>query len=425
MARTVTPTRQKKNKKSGITKRQSVKKLTLIKKIQKKINASNKERPSKNKLSRKNPYLLTGRKKPKPYTQVLYLLQGGGALGAYQVGICSGLLENNYAPTWIMGTSIGAINGSIIAGSQPKDRVNNLNRFWNEVTSPFSNFLIESHDSLIRQYQSAWVTQCILLSGLPGFFNPHFINPWMLLNAPPNKLSFYDTTPLKNTLENIIDFDLINQQKVRLSLGAVNIEDGNPVHFDNTREKIRVEHILASCAIPPAFPAVRIKNKDYWDGGISSNTPLSVILDEKMENKILCFMVNLFPYQEKAPATLFDVINRRKDLEFVSQYQEILKYFCERHRLKLNLKRLWEESDKVHVDPFIKKEVKNESPATLNIILFQYKNRPYDLWSKDFDFSRQAIQEHLADGNKDFKKALKQGKCLELIKDFEIKLTTI
>src|SRR5579883_913390 len=219
------------------------------------------------------------------YDKIVYLLQGGGALGAYQAGVCQALLEHQCEPDWVVGTSIGAINASIIAGNEPQDRIAKLKEFWNMVTVPVPEFIGPENNMLVLQSFNYWVAQWILMYGVPHFFKPKYITPSLFINNTPDKISFYDTTELRTTLEKVVNFKLINQKRVRLTLGAVRIRGGLDVHFDNTKQIIGPEHIMASSALPPGFPAIKIDGEYYWDGGVSSNTPFSVLLEEKISQK--------------------------------------------------------------------------------------------------------------------------------------------
>ncbi len=356
-------------------------------------------------------------KKPRPYDKIVYLLQGGGALGSYQVGVCEGLLKSNREPNWVIGTSIGSINGAIIAGNKPEDRVKKLKEFWSIVATPLSSFLMPSDDKYVRESQNFWTTQWTILFGLPNFFSPRLMNPWFVYSSTADKLSFYDTIDLKNTLEKLIDFELINSKKVRLTLCAVNVEDGLTVNFDNFKQEIRADHILASCALPPGFPAVKIDGKYYWDGGLASNTPLSVVLEEPKTCKALCFMINLFSHHEEDPKTMFDVIKRARDLEYAGRHREIFKYFCERHRLTILINKLLEQNVEYRNNPIFQEVEKFGQTSALNIIRFHYKDRPYDMWSKDFEFSEQSMYEHYLNGKRDFEKALAKPKWFDVIDD--------
>ncbi len=348
---------------------------------------------------------------PRPYDCVIYLLQGGGALGAYQVGVCESLMRNHYAPDWLIGTSIGGINAAIIAGNEPSQRIEKLKAFWQKISTPSlpNNF---TDNRRLHKWQNFLASESAILYGQPGFFKLRVNSPFISVGDGPDNISFYDTSELRTTLEEFVDFNLINQQKVRLTLSAVCVENGLLVNFDNTEQEIGPEHIMAASALPPGFPAIKIKDKHYWDGGISCNTPLKIIFEEKVPRKLLCFMVDLFSREEDQPTTMMEVLKRRKDLEYASQYQEILKYFFEMHRLRHIIHEM--TKDKTDLDF---EDVTIGHPCALNIIRFHYRDSDADLWTKDFEFSQNSIRQRLLAGINDVKKLFDDPLPLEVIAD--------
>jgi NTE family protein len=284
---------------------------------------------------------------------------------------------------------------------------------------------MSTDDKTQRMLQNIWISQCILFYGLPGFFKPRMMNPWFLFNSTPDKLSFYDTDELRDTLSKIINFDILNEGKTRITLGAVCVETGDSIDFDNTRMEIKLDHVMASCALPPGFPAVRIGDKTFWDGGVSSNTPISIILKEKLPHKILCFMINLFQHQEEDPTNMLEVLKRRRDIEYSSRHHEVLRYFHEKHRLELALFKLKEEEEKNHPNETLDKALKNEYPSALNIIRFHYRDEPFEILTKDFVFSRDAIRDHYEAGYRDFQKALTNREWFNVIDDYTVILNEL
>jgi len=250
-----------------------------------------------------------------------------------------------------------------------------------------------------------------------GFFGPKSINPWFFEKNSINELSFYDTSELKNTLEKFIDFNLLNQKKIRLTLGAVSVEDGNRVCFDNSRQEVGPLHIMASAALPPGFPAITIDGKNYWDGGISSNTPLNVILEENISQKLLCFMVNLFPLSSKTPESIFEVFKRKKDIELSSRHREVIRQFCKIHGLKHTIHQLSKIIEKNKLINLPNEFAKQGCSSAINIVRFLYEDHSYDLWSSDFEFSRSSMQDHIEMGYAQVKKALENPTWLEVIQD--------
>ena len=212
------------------------------------------------------------------------VLQGGGALGSYQAGAYDALCTHEFDPTWVAGISIGAINAAIIAGNPKEQRVARLKEFWELVSSPVLWRPIVKGDqtrSAFNEASAAWIAAF----GVPGFFTPRVPPAPLWPRGTPQAISYYDTAPLRETLTRLVDFDLVNEKHVRLSVGAVNVRTGNFAYFDNANEKIGPEHIMASGALPPGFPPVEIDGEHYWDGGLVSNTPLDYVLDqEKIED---------------------------------------------------------------------------------------------------------------------------------------------
>ena len=205
------------------------------------------------------------------FERIALLLQGGGALGAYQGGVYAALAEANIEPDWVAGISIGALNSALIAGNPPELRVARLRAFWEEIPGgPLGIPLIQGEikgdylHSVINQFRAAGV----LFAGAPNFFKPRLPPPFLQAPGTIEALSFYDTTPLRSTLERLVDFDRINAGEMRLSVGATNVRSGNFAYFDTTTHEIRAEHIIASGALPPGFPPVEIEGEFYWDGGI-------------------------------------------------------------------------------------------------------------------------------------------------------------
>jgi NTE family protein len=247
--------------------------------------------------ARKQDKTQTGRPRP-PFEQIALVLQGGGALGAYQAGVYDALAEAGLQPDWVAGISIGAINTAIIAGNAPHDRVDKLRAFWEGVTSQFWPRIGSETDpfvaagDVLRSYMNQFSAVFALAAGAGTFFTPRLLLPWLAPAGTPAATSYYDTTPLRHTLEQLVDFDRINAGEMRFSVGAVNVRSGNFVYFDTRTHVIRPEHVLASGALPPGFPAVEIEGEYYWDGGLVSNTPLQWVMESKPRRDTLAFQVD-------------------------------------------------------------------------------------------------------------------------------------
>src|SRR6185369_8055764 len=261
---------------------------------------------------------------------VALLLQGGGALGAYQAGVYEGLAGADLHPDWVAGISIGAINAALIAGNPPDRRLEQLAGFWEKITADplwslaFSggeapDFPYKPRGDLARALANQFSAGLAMALGAPGFYSPHGTGPWFQPAGTAEATSYYDTRVLRATLEQFIDFDRINGGETRLSVGAVNVATGNFVYFDNTTHAIRPEHIMASGALPPGFPAVEIEGEFYWDGGVVSNTPLQWVVESEPRQDILAFQVDLWSARGPLPRTMAEVITRQKEIQYSSR----------------------------------------------------------------------------------------------------------
>ncbi len=263
--------------------------------------------------------------------KIALVLQGGGALGSYQAGVYEALAAVDYLPDWLAGISIGAINAAIIAGNPPETRVARLRAFWQQITRSATGWPEAPSDGPTALTRMA-AAQAALLFGQPGFFAPRQVLEWL---SPRGPVSYYDTSALKATLERLVDFDRINAAtEPRLSVGAVNVRTGRFAYFDSTKIPIRAEHIMASCALPPGFPAVEIDGEYYWDGGIVSNTPLAYVLDQLPRRSRLTFQVDVFQAYGQVPTTLEQVAEREKDIRFASRTRMNTDIFGDKHEVR-------------------------------------------------------------------------------------------
>jgi len=252
------------------------------------------------------------------HEQSVLVLQGGGALGAYQAGVYEGMAERGFAPNWVTGVSIGAVNAALIAGNAPERRLERLRAFWDQVSSAIPLVAPAYLDPLRLAFNrvSAFATTTF---GVPGFFVPRVPPPYLAPDGTPQALSVYDTAPLRATLEELVDFDLINRKTVRLSVGSVDVHTGNSVYFDSQRQAIGPEHVMASGALPPGLPPIVIEGNHYWDGGIVSNSPLWYVLDDAPGLNALITQVDLFSARGPLPQNLDQVLERAKDIQYSSK----------------------------------------------------------------------------------------------------------
>ncbi len=326
------------------------------------------------------------------------VLQGGGALGSYQAGVYEGLAEQGARPQWVAGISIGAINAALIAGNAPDRQVDRLREFWKLVSdgpqAPTWG-ISGSTRGMVSQFNAAGA----LVFGVAGFFKPRFPPPQLQPPGDPAALSYYDTAPLKATLERLVDFDRINARETRLSVGAVNIRTGNFAYFDNHHHLIRAEHVMASGALPPGLPPIEIDGEHYWDGGLVSNTPLEYVLDEKTRDDLLIFQVDLFPARGPMPRTLDEAAEREMDIRYSSRTRlNTDRARCD-HRLKRVALQLIESlPPEIARSETARRLAELVDENAITVVQLIYRRRAYESRSKDFEFSRATMLEHWASG---------------------------
>ena len=335
--------------------------------------------------------------------QIALVLQGGGALGSYQAGVYEALAENDYEPDWVAGISIGAINCAIIAGNVPEDRVARLRQFWEQVSSPSANWL-DLPQAAWQDAMRRTAAVAALMFGQPGFFRPNVWRCWITGAA---LTSYYDTSDLRATLERVVDFDLINARKTRFSVGAVNVRTGNFVCFDNARQIIRPEHVMASGALPPGFPAIEIDGECYWDGGLVSNTPLRYIMESLPRRSTLAFQVDLFPARGDAPENLEAVSEREKDIRYSSRSRMGVETFRYAHNLRRNISTLLAKlPDSLKNEPEVAFLQRAACQTTMDIVELIYRPESAQGQTKDYEFSRATMERRWKQGLNDARMAL-------------------
>lgn len=360
------------------------------------------------------------------YRTVALVLQGGGALGAYQAGVYEGLHEAGIVPGWIAGISIGSINAAIIAGSPPDERVARLRGFWRAVSRPTGLAALPWGDvwaewlgqvpfgAQLPTFNGHLAAAHALVQGQPGFFTPRYPPPYLLQNAGAASTSFYDTAPLAETLRQHVDFKLLNKGSVRVSFGAVNVKTGNFAYFDSRNTHLRVEHIMASGALPPGFPAVEVDGEFYWDGGVVSNTPLSQVLSAHPMHDTLAFQVDLWPARGPLPTTLAEVAERQKDIQYSSRTRVVTDNFARILKLRRALQRALEHVPPEQLEsPGLADLLDQACTPEVNIVNLIYEAKQYDRQSKDYEFSTVAIDEHWQSGLTDIRATLGQPHVLD------------
>jgi NTE family protein len=346
------------------------------------------------------------------------VLQGGGALGSYQAGAYQALCRSGFQPEWIAGISIGAINAAIIAGNDNAKVIDRLKEFWELVSSPVPwNPILKSERS--RTVFNETSAAIIATFGVPGFFTPRIPPAPLWPQGSAQSLSYYDTAPLKKTLERLVDFDRINDLKCRLSVGAVGVTSGNFRYFDNVEfrrqgKRIGPEHIMASGALPPGFPAVLIDGEYYWDGGIASNTPLDFVLDAETDRDLLIFQVDLFSARGPLPETLLEAAEREKDIRFSSR----TRMNTDKNRQIHNARRavvdlISKLPEHLQHDPSVEYLRKAARENTVTVVHLIYKSKNYETSSKDYDFSHVGMVEHWNAGVRDVHLSMRHKEWLE------------
>jgi NTE family protein len=345
------------------------------------------------------------------HENTVLVLQGGGALGAYQAGVFEGLAECGAAPDWIAGVSIGAINAALIAGNPPERRVERLREFWHRVSAQLP-FVPPASMDAVRPLLDQMSTASTLLFGVPGFFKPRVVPPFLALDGSIGALSFYDTQPLKATLEELVDFDLVNRDGgVRISLGAVELRTGNSVYFDSRETRIRAEHVLASGALPPGFPPVEIDGRLYWDGGIVSNSPLWYVLDADSRINALIIQVDVFSGAGDRPRNLVEVQERAKDIQYASKTRFNTNRMKEMEALRGALRRvLGKLPAELRDDPDVAKLSELCRRKSISLVHFINRHHPRATSFKDAEFSRVTVNDLWKGGLTDVRSSLADPK---------------
>ena len=349
--------------------------------------------------------------------ECILVLQGGGALGAYQAGVYECLAAMRQTPEWIAGISIGAINAALIAGNPPERRVERLREFWEMVSSfPFGApvYGAPTNESGGRDIVNETNATIAMLFGVSGFFAPRVPAAPFQPPGTPAAISYYDTEPLRRSLEELVDFDLLNSGAVRLSVGAVNVRSGNFVYFDSRHRQIDARHIMASGALPPGFPPIEIDGESFWDGGLVSNTPLQHVLDQPSRRPRLVFQVDLFAARGEMPANLAEASEREKDIRYSSRTRLTTTYELRRQATLQAARRLVAKlPPSLRDDPDAQALAALPLEAAVAVAHLIYRSKHYESQSKDYEFSRASMLEHWAAGMTDTQTTLEDPRWLE------------
>ncbi|AWB34127.1 DUF3734 domain-containing protein [Orrella marina] len=388
-------------------------------------------------------------KKIQEYPKVALVLQGGGALGSYQAGVYEGLAHAGIHPNWVAGISIGALNCAIIAGNPPEKRVERLHEFWDTICSPpmcpvnwmeglfggvrsdadkatanpfASMFSVHSpvaspwaswFDGAAQTMLGSMSAMSSIINGQHGFFKPRVMAPG---SGSPDVASFYDTSPIIETLERLADFDRINSGETRVSLGATNVASGNFVYFDSEKIKLTPKHFVASGSLPPGFPATEIDGEFYWDGGCVSNTPLEYVLGSSPRKDTLVFQVDLWSAQGSLPTDIFQVNERLKDIQYSSRTRTVTNVV---HLAQQMRKVLIDTVDRIPQevrdnDPWFDEMVRRMMGARYNVIHLIYQNKSTEGHYKDYQFSHETMRMHWQTGQHDMNETLEYPDCLDM-----------
>jgi len=343
---------------------------------------------------------------------VALVLQGGGALGSFQAGVMEGLSRLSIPITWVAGISIGAVNAAIIAGNEPDHVMDRLTAFWDMASSALPNML-QLPGTEIRELAHLGAAAAVATWGVPGFFRPNWLPAWFAPAGSREALSYYDTEPLRRTLDEMVDWDRVNHGPVRFSVGAVDVESGNFAYFDSHdpqwRGRIDVRHVMASGALPPGFPPVEIDGRHYWDGGIVSNAPLAHVLDHQ-DGDTLIFQCDLFPAEGPLPRDMGEVLSRQKDIQYSSRTRQItdqyLRMRAEHHLIRSLLEKL---PDDLAESPEAMELADMVEEDSVNIVHLIYRSRVWESGARDFEFSRSTMLDHWTQGRMAIDEVIAKG----------------
>ncbi|WP_093080969.1 DUF3734 domain-containing protein [Sphingobium sp. AP50] len=344
--------------------------------------------------------------------EIALLLQGGGALGSFQSGVYERLDELGVDVTWVAGISIGAANAAIIAGNPPHRRLSRLKKFWYTLSGGMPNMILPEIDH-IREAAHLGAAATVAAFGVPGMFRPRLWPATLMPEGSAGAISFYDTAPLKDTLDACVDWDLLNDGPVRLSVGAVDVETGNFAYWDtrgpggNTR--IDARHIMASGALPPGLPPIEIDGRWYWDGGIVSNTPLAHVLNHQTED-MLVFQVDLFPAEGPMPRQMTDVYSRMKDIQYSSRTRQVTDQYLRLRREHGAIQCLLDKLPPELQDSAEAQKLREMlDGGSVNIVHLIYRSRNWESGAKDFEFSRSTMLDHWSQGRDAVEEVMHKG----------------
>ena len=359
---------------------------------------------------------------PPPFECIALLLQGGGALGAYQAGVYEALSEAQLVPDWVAGISIGAVNAALIAGNPPESRVAKLREFWELITAEagwegIAQFALAPwgvRGEFARGLMNQLSAGAALLGGVSGFFSPRVPTSWLQPAGSLEATGYYDTAPLKATLERLVDFERISAREMRFSVGTVNVSTGNFLYFDNSTHTIGPAHVMASGALPPGFPPIEIEGEFYWDGGLVSNTPLQWVLESEPRRDTLAFQVDLWSARGALPRTMPEVMTRQKEIQYSSRTRNSSDRFKHTQKTRYALASLLHKLPvELRDSPELALLQAHIQPKVYNLVQLIYRTKQYEGDSKDYEFSRLSMEDHWRAGYYDTVHALRHPEVLQ------------
>jgi NTE family protein len=327
--------------------------------------------------------------------KVVLVLQGGGALGAYQIGAFEALHAAGFGPDWLAGISIGAFNAAIIAGNEPAERLDKLLGFWHDISWP--EFGAAASFLPLQIWHDNFSSGEAVAFGQPNFFSPRPLSPYLLNAATPDALSFYDTNALTDTLPRYASFDRINRKATRLTLGTTNLSSGALEFFDSAVQPLRPAHVIASGSLPPGFPATEIDGVYYWDGGCVSNTPLEAIAAAQGSEALRVFVIDLWDAAGLLPATMNDVLWRIKQIQYAGRAAHDLR-MIETAANHLHMQTMAQEAGRP--------DTLERRKGRLDLVHIKYRPGANHIASSDTDFSRNSLAARRAAGRHDMEHAL-------------------
>jgi NTE family protein len=358
-----------------------------------------------------------------PFERVALVLQGGGALGAYQAGVYQAIEEANIQVDWICGTSIGGINGALLVGNPPEQRLERLREFWETVTEPllrlpnipwFTGFSWNG-DEQARYWTNRLSAFGTMFHGVPNFFTPRLFPPLSAAAERPDLVSYYDTTPLKATLERLVDFDRISNKPLRFSVAATNVRTGAAVHFDNLKQRLGVEHVMASASLPPGFPPTEIDGEYYWDGAVVSNSPMQFVIDDGLRHTTLIFQVDLWDSRGEVPLDIPSANLRGLEIHSASHLNITLQQYRKTQKFRHAVAKLLAGLPACdRDDPELQFLTEEAQVNVATVVKLKYQARGYETAGKTFEFSRTAMEEHWQAGYDDTRRAFDEPGAFDL-----------